>query len=88
MTLIELKRKYPSCYYDEDMNTICIDVNEEPQTIAEDAMELIEEAFDGEKMDCFTSSGNPEDIIEVAVTGKEYIEEFFGGDYSHAFDNI
>ncbi|HRC15964.1 MAG TPA: hypothetical protein PLY25_09820 [Bacteroidia bacterium] len=26
--------------------------------------------------------------IEVAVTGKEYIEEFFGGDYSHAFDNI
>ena len=88
MNLIQLKRKYPYCYYDEDMNTICIDVNEVPQTIAEDAIELIEEAFDGETIQCFTSSGNPEDMVDETVTGKEYIEDFFGGDYQHAFDNI
>lgn len=86
MTLIELKRKYPSCYYDEDMNTICIDVNEEPQMVAEDAKELIEDYYDGEELHIHHSSGNPELEESEKVTGREYITGWFDGDYNEAFE--
>ena len=86
MTLIEIKRKYPSCYYNEDVDAILIDGDDEPLTIAEDAKELIEEHYDGEKWDCMTSSGNPEDMVMETLTGKEYVEAAFYGDYNEAFE--
>jgi len=85
MTLIELKRKYPSCYYDRDLDAIMID---DETSIADDARELIEEMYDGEKLDCFTSSGNPEDMVLETVTGKEYIEATFNGNYKRAFEEL
>jgi len=86
MNLIELKHKYPSCYYNEDVDAILIDSDDEPLTIADDAIELIEEHYDGEKWDCLTSSGNPEDMVMESLTGKEYIEAAFDGDYNEAFE--
>jgi len=86
MTLIELKRKYPSCYYDEDTDTICIDVNEDPQTVAEDANELIEDYYDGDELPIHHPSGNPELEEVERVTGREYIMGYFDGDYNEAFE--
>jgi hypothetical protein len=87
--LQKLKLKYPDCYYDKDFDCIMIiDAQGEPQTICEDANEWIEDHYEGEKMDCFTNSGNPEDMVLESVTGKEYVEGEFGGDYEDAFINI
>ncbi len=83
MTLIELKRKYPSCYYDRDLDAIMIDYE---TSICDDASELIEDHYDGEKWDCMTSSGNPEDMVLEELTGKEYVEAAFYGDYNEAFE--
>lgn len=83
MTLIELKRKYPSCYYHRDYDAIMID---DETSIADDASELIEEHYDGEKWECMTSSGNPEDMVMESLTGKEYVEAAFYGDYNEAFE--
>lgn len=83
--LQKIKQKYPDCYYDQDIDAIMTD---DETIIADDARELIEDHFDGEKMNCMTSSGNPEDMIYETVTGKEFIDGYFGGDYHHAFDNI
>jgi hypothetical protein len=86
--LQKLKLKYPDCYYDKNIECIMIfDVNGEPETICEDANEMIEDHYEGEKMEC-SSGGNPEDDTYEAVTGKEYVEGEFGGDYEYAFDNI
>jgi hypothetical protein len=85
MNLIELKKKYPDCYYDQEYDAIMID---DETSIADDARELIEEMYDGEKLDCFTSSGNPEDMVYEAVTGREYIESYYNGNYSQAFEDL
>jgi hypothetical protein len=85
MNLIDLKKKYPDCYYHEDYDAIMID---DETSIADDASELIEEFYDGEEWDCFTSSDNPEDMVIESLSGKEYIDAAFNGNYKHAFDNI
>jgi hypothetical protein len=85
MNLIDLKKKYPDCYYHEDYDVIMID---DETSIADDARELIEEMYDGEKLDCFTSSGNPEDMVLETVTGRKYIEATFNGNYKQAFEEL
>ena len=85
MNLIELKKKYPECYYDRDFDCILI---ADETIIAEDASEIIEEFYEGEEWDCLTSSGNPEDMVTERLTGKEYIELAFNGNYTRAFNDI
>lgn len=73
--LSRILEKYPTCYYCEDMDTICVDVNEDPQTIEEDATQIIEEHFEGETIQTPTDT--------FTVTGKEYVNHV--GGVSEAF---
>lgn len=85
--LKKLKLQHTDCYYDADMDAICIDVNEDPQTVAEEAKELIEWHYEGRKHPV-NSGSNPEDETWETATGKEFIEYEFGGDYHQAFDQV
>lgn len=68
--LQKILEKYPNCYYHEDTDTICIDINEEPKTIEEDAKWLIENHFEGE-----TIETNDETCV---LTGEEYVKHVGG----------
>jgi hypothetical protein len=70
--LEEIIAKYPNCYYCEDMDTICIDVNEEPQTVETDGKWLIEDHFDGETM--LLGDFTDPDSEEITLTGEEYVK--------------
>lgn len=67
---------YDQPYYDQDTDTICIDSNEIPVTIAEDAKWLIEDHFEGEIIDA--GDNTDPDSERVRLTGAEYVKHVGG----------
>jgi hypothetical protein len=82
--LKDLKTKYPECYYDSDMDAIYWN----DQTIADDAIYLIEDHYDGLKTWTTSKSGEPDDQTLEPCSGKDYIISEFNHDYHYAFDQI
>jgi hypothetical protein len=82
--LFDLKAKHPDCYYDADMDAIYTDY----ETLADDAMYLIEDHYEGMKTWTSAKSGNPEDETMQPCSGKDYIIAEFNHDYHYAFNQI
>lgn len=72
-----LLEKYPGLYYDQDHDTFCVDINEDPMTIETDASELIESYFEGRTVS--TGDNTDPDSEEIALTGKDYVKYQLGG---------
>ena len=81
-TIEYLKALYPDLEYAD--NTLYLG----EQVVQEDADWLIEEHYDGWTVTKGHSSGNPELDYEEKVSGAEYIEYEFFGDYNEAFNLI
>lgn len=82
--LKDLKAKYPDCYYDAYMDAIYTD----QETLADDAMYLIEDHYEGMKTWTSGRSGNPEDETMQPCSGRDYIIAELNDNYQYAFDQI
>ena len=81
-TIEYLKALYPNLEYVDDILYLGEEV------IQEDARQLIEDHYDGWTVTKGHSSGNPELDYDEEVSGEEYIEYNFFGDYEEAFNLI
>ena len=81
-TIEYLKALYPNLEYVDDILYLGEEV------IQENARQLIEDHYDGWTVTKGHSSGNPELDYDEEVSGEEYIEYKFSGDYEEAFNLI
>ena len=75
-SLSQILREYPGVYYDQDSDTLCVDINENPMTIETDASKLIEDHFHGETVSTGDNSDPNGDTI--ALTGEDYVKHLGG----------